>query len=213
MKSLKDVVCTQQPSYLMETNNLIVLCKTYNVKHPELIIDLNKYLTKEELIFCLWERDVDIGDFGFGQPYDETFKNYSREYDAEDEDLERRLYGLNNNSVYQSYLHPDMVSNFLCNALDLPLVIVTNIAVVSKNLKDFRDSCPEQIDNNINKFNDFWCKLIKKPIKDYTELRQILVSNTLTNLDLCYLLWECDNYGIFREGISVWTVIEQIKKM
>lgn len=203
-----------------KTAYLIELCQKYNRVNPELAIDLEKYTTEKELIFCLWERQIFSDKFGFGQPYDEALQGYSQEYDLEDEDLERRLYGLETHSVYQSYLHPDMVSNFLYDALDLPLVSSISIATLTENLKEYRSyfgkdvsEYPEHVFDNINKFNDFWCKLVKKPIKDYNELRQILVSSELTNLDLCYLLWECENYGIFKKGITVWTVIEEIKKM
>ena len=65
--------------------------------------------------------------------------------------------------------------------------------------------------NNLNCFNEFWIKLGKEPIQKYEDLRAILKAGTLSKLELCSLLWECENYGIYTGGISVWDFIDRVK--
>lgn len=174
---------------------LIQMCKD----HPKFAIDLEKYKTAEELMFCLWERNIDIGDLGFGHPCDRIFKGYVK--------LDKNhnpVCDLKVNLMYQSYLHSDKIPDYLYYALMLP--------------KDHGSYDPldysvanDMLERYLDSFNIFWKGLGKEPITGYDDLREILKSNTLSKLDLCYLLWESDSYQITLPGVSVYDFIDRVK--
>ena len=185
-------------------SKLIELCKDHNSNHHESIIDLEKYATAEELIFCLWERKVDVNVLGFGYPHDESLMTWVPQEDEEGENL---VYGLESNPVYQSYVHSDKLIEFLYYSLLLPKKYHG-----SYHPLDFIDysRAKEILKGNLDSFNGFWMKMGREPITDYSEFRAILKSNTLSKIELCYLLWESEDYGITNTGLNVWDFIDRI---
>ena len=173
---------------------LIDLCNTHNKTSPGYAIDIDKYQTWEELVFSLWEHDINVGEFGFGDSYDDIMKSWT--VGNQDED---NIFGIETNAAYLTYLNSDKIIDFLYYSL---LLINHGHYLKDKNIPR----------TNLERFNEFWTEMGKAPIEDYTELRKILVSNTLTKIELCCLLWECENYGIFNIGLTVWDLIRRIRQ-
>jgi hypothetical protein len=181
---------------------LIELCKTYNNDHKESAIDINKDYSDEELIFLLWEREIDVGDLGFGHPYDDALKGWVLQ---SDDDTGERIFNLDTCWVYRAFNRIDKVIDFLSNSLDLPLPANALTAAENKfgKFKEYRDKREADsnyndttgvVFNDINTFHYFWTKMGKRPISSYTDLRLILASKTLTPIQLCYLLFESENW-------------------
>ncbi len=51
--------------YLKKQHHLMNMAEQYNSTHPGSIINLEKYNKIEELIILLWERQIDVKQYGF----------------------------------------------------------------------------------------------------------------------------------------------------
>lgn len=174
------------------------LANEYNRIHPESSIDLLKYRTAEEILFSLWERDINVGCLGFGYPYDEILKSWYKRVNGEDN---KPLYGLETNRVYKTYIHADKIYDFLYYSLLLPIKgnhYPIDLSIVDKCLSD-----------NLASFNEFWVKINQPFITNYHSLRPLL--KKLTNVELCYVLWQAEECLIMNAGLSVNDFIDHIK--
>lgn len=174
---------------MMERNyRLLNLClghNSANQSNPELLIDLYKYKTAEDLIFNLWYHNIDVGNLGFGEPYDEIIKDWVP--DNYDQPFEE-------NAAYLTYVNAEKIPWFLSYSLVLP----KNYNEQWNRSQKFSNSS-----KILKIFNKFWMNLGKEPISDYNDFVKILISNTLTKIELCCLLWECQNYRLFNSNMSV----------
>lgn len=182
---------------------LIQLCKDYNATHSKSAIDLEEYTSISQLICCLWERRVNTGAFGFGEPFDKALKGWSLQ---DDEDAVGNLtprYGLDTNMVYCVLSNTHLMPSFLHYSLMLP----KNYGIY------YPINCKESsfmLTKNLERFNEFWTKMGKAPIADYHELRHLLITDTLSSIELCYLLFECENYRLYLPGMSMFDFLELI---
>lgn len=86
-----------------------------------------------------------------------------------------------NNRVYLVYQNAHEIPKFLYNVLWLKKNTVIIHMVI----------------------NDYWIKIDQKPIKSYEDFRDVLMQNILTPIQLCYLLFECENYNVYNPGTSI----------
>lgn len=183
-----------------QLDKLVELSQKYNTEHKNNHIDLERYTTLEELIFCLWERKIKTSNCGFGDKYDDILAPWVPQEDNDD----NSQYGLETNNVYQSYVHADKIPNFLFFTLCLPTKHCNSYPI---NHGLYTKIC----DDSLDKFNIFWINMGKVPITGYDDLRSILKSKTLSPLELCCLLWECADYDIFNINLSVYDFLDSIK--
>lgn len=160
------------------------LARKYNKKNPGQSIDLNDHKTIDRLIFALWSREVDPEVLGFGYPYDELRK-FAVFYD--DDDI---MTNIDENPLYVSYINSDKIPDFLCYTLLLP--------------KKFGNgsTSDDKFTQNLNEFNELLATIEKKPVRFLEDCREMLKGGSLSNLDLCYLLWESEELYIYRDGMG-----------
>jgi hypothetical protein len=191
-------------------SSLVELCKTYNSENESGHIEIEKYSTAEELIVCLWKREVEIGDLGFGEPYDETLKSLAID---EDDETGEPIYDLERNMVYKSLTRTSEIKTFLLNHLNLPDQGYSK-ATAYEGLNDFEDyygltgNIRGPGISNIDIFNHIWTKMGKDAIINYAELKAVLNSDELTSLQLAYLFLECDGSMIVCEEPGVFEVLD-----
>jgi hypothetical protein len=96
-------------------------------------------------------------------------------------------------------MNSDKVSDFLYYTLCLPK---------SKGIFDtYMKNTQIQ---NLGRFNIFWTIMNKEPIKSYDDLRIILKNKELTPIQLCYLFYQSDNYGIYSDNNSIFDFYDYI---
>lgn len=175
-------------------SKLVELCVDHNNSVsdscPEKLIDLEKYTTPEDLIFNLWYHEIDVGVLGFGYPYDDILRNWVPD-DAE-EDEEKTSF--EHTIAYLSFIHSDRIPDFLYYSLVLKK---------DKTYYGYHDeSHNKKTKRNMIKIKEIWAKIGRKEtISNYHDLRKILKSNILTKIELCCLLWECEDNDLFNVGI------------
>lgn len=183
---------------------LTELCITHNESirdcDPDSLIDLDKYTTEDELIFNLWKYKINIENLGFGYPYDELAHmlpdgrilgkpGYSRNEDFSTIDKNDCFL------IYFKFHH--LIPEFLYYSLLLP-----------HHNRNYDEQLKSKFNRNIISLNEILSKINKENIKCYDDLRKMLRPNTLSKLDLCYLLWECENYNIYNEGLYPGDIID-----
>ncbi len=112
-------------------------------------------------------------------------------------------YKNNLNRLYVLYNHSHIISEFLYYSLYLPngynKIYYSPLQNVDNKLK-----------NNLVRFNEFFIKMNKPSISLYEELRTMLKNNVFSPIQLCYLFFESDNYGIYLPGISIFDCYSRI---
>lgn len=195
----------------MDRNSALVdLCQKYNNEHEESKIDFEECKCDEDLIFSLWARKIDVGEFGFGNPYDKALEGWAIEID---DYTGEPIYILSKSYMYRCWYNSDKIPEFLCIALNLPEEASTK-ASVFKSLKEYVDNEAASrigglyVYTPLTQFNYIWSLLNKEPIISYDELRRILRSGELTRIQLCYLFFECNNFNVMvKEPYSIYDVI------
>lgn len=170
---------------LTRHQKLVELATQYNAEHPDSAIDLVKYQT--ELLFSLWARKVDVDTLGFGLPYDDAIKGWVPSVDEENDEF---IYELNKLTNYLIYQHRNQLGDFLIYALYSPLMDHPYLSNEERS----------KVKRNLENFNEFYTQLsVSKgqPIESYSHLRQMLENKQFSDLDLFYLMIECENYCIF----------------
>lgn len=163
--------------------SLIKLAQHHNFHNPHSLIDLNVCNSIEELIFALWSREVDVSTLGFGFFHDKILRDKMIvDYDS----CGRPITDLNKNKVYLTYLHSDKIASFLAYSLSLP-----KLAKLA------------ECHNNLDSFNEIRLCLQKRSIKNLSDLRAMFKNREFSRIDLCCLLWDSENYHLYRPDISV----------
>ncbi len=166
-------------------------------KNNDHTIDLKKYKKNEELIILLWERDINF--IGFGEPYDRVLKAWAINEEFDENDNSYYIYKNNFNRLYQIYMNSDKLYDFLYYTLCLPKKY--GIFSLAEKLKQTE---------NMRRFNIFWTLMNKPPINLYDDLRIILKNKELSPIQLCYLFYQSDNYGIYSDNNSIFDFYDNI---
>jgi len=181
--------------YLEKRKELQQIVMNWN-KNNDYPIDLKKYKKNEELIILLWERDINFT--GFGEPYDKALKNWAIHEEFDGENSVYR-YKNNHNRLYQVYMNSDKLYDFLYYTLCLPKKY--GYFSLAEKLKQTE---------NLSRFNKFWTLMNKPTISSYDELRIILKNKELSPIQLCYLFYEADNYGIYSDNNGIFDFYDNI---
>lgn len=174
---------------------LVNLAKNYNSENPHLSLDLDLHDTIDKLIFGLWGRDVYFTD-GFGTYYDHILNGCETNKNQKDQ----IITDLDKNRVYLTYLHSDKISKFLGYSLVLP----------KSSYYDFVRSkaWDETAEQNLITFNKMLSYMEKRDITGLSDLRLMLKNGEFNKIELCCLLWECENLCLFNIGTCVQDFLE-----
>lgn len=170
---------------------LLGLATQYNAEHPKSAIDLVKYQTPDELLFSLWARKVDVGVLGFGYPYDYAIK----EWPPSDYEDDEPICDLNKLTSYRIYQHRNQLGDFLLYELYSPLI----------DNRFFSDKEKSRVKETLKMFNCFYTLLPVsngQPIESYSQIQQMLENKQFSDLDLFYLMIQCENRRIFDDNNS-----------
>jgi hypothetical protein len=176
--------------YMKQLYNLKLLATNYNSTNPKSIIDINKFTRVEELIILLWERKINVGEWGFSINIDKKLSGWAiTESTTEENEYE---YLNEHNRLLIAYNNSNRVKDFLYSSLYLPRIRGLNYF--------FRIYLPknqEHAEQNLEAFNKDWILLDKQPLKTYDELQYIFRTNQLSKIKIVYVLYTGIDYQLF----------------